>query len=174
MSRRWEHSTKTAGAPDPPRGPGPPRVQTPQRGENRHPTRGVRSRHVSEGGGTRARPRRFPGKARPPTAFNAVNEGALYCRARCDFCQAVLLTARYQGAQCSRWCHPRRTRQSATPARHDSSATEYHNSYEVDPQSTPQPTLPQRAPHRWERRRPPRSESLQDDEVYPARDSRSL
>ena len=138
------------------------------------PPRGVRSRHVSAGGGTHARPRRFPGKARPPTAFNAVNEDALYCRARGDFCQAVLLTARYQGAQCSRWCHPRRTRQSATPARHDSSATEYHNSYEVDPQSTPQPTLPQRAPHRWERRRPPRSESLQDDEAYPARDSLSL
>jgi len=126
------------------------------------------------GGGTRARPRRFPRKARPPTAFNAVNEGALCCRARGDFCQAVLLTACYQGAQCSRWCHPRHARQSATPARHNSSATEYHNSYEVEPQSTPQPTLPQRAPHRWERRRPPRSESLQDDEAYPARDSLSL
>jgi len=97
------------------------------------PPRGVRSRHVSAGGGTRARPPRFPGKARPPTAFNAVNEGALCCKARGDFCQAVLLTARYQGAQCSRWCHPRRTRQSATPVRHDSSATEYHNSYKVDP-----------------------------------------
>jgi len=126
------------------------------------------------GGGTRARPRHFPGKARPPTAFNTVNEGALCCRARDDFCQAVLLTAHYQGAQCSRWCHPRHARQSTTPARHNSSATEYHNSYEVDPQSTPQPTLPQRAPHRWERRRPPRSESLQDDEAYPARDSLSL
>ena len=137
------------------------------------PPGGVRSRHVSAGADTRATPS-FLGKTRPPTAFNAVNEGALYCRARGDFCQAVLLTPRYQGVQCSRWCHPRHTRQSAMPARHDSSATEYHNSYEVDPQSTPQPTLPQRAPHRWERRRPPRSESLQDDEVYPARDSRSL
>ena len=123
----------------------------------------------------RARPRSFPGKTRPPTAFNAGNVSALcHSRARGDSCKAVLLTARYQGAQCSRWCHPRRTRQSATPARHDSSATEYHNSYEVDPQSTPQPRLPQRAPHRWERRKPPRSESLQDDEAYPARDSLSL
>jgi len=139
------------------------------------PPGGVRSRHVSRRWRhARARPRHFPGKARPPTAFNTVNEGALCCRARGDFCQAVLLTAHYQGAQCSRWCHPRRTRQSAMPARHDSSATEYHNSYEVDPQSTPQPTLPQRAPHRWERRRPPRSESLQDDEAYLARDSLSL
>ena len=49
------------------------------------------------------------------------------------FVRTVLLTARYQGAQCSRWCHPRHTRQSATPARHDSSATEYHNAYTVDP-----------------------------------------
>ena len=145
-------ATKRPGAPDLPLGPGPPHtIRTPQRGGNRHPTRGVRSRHVSAGGGTRARPRRFPGKARPPTAFNAVGEGALHCRARGDFCQAVLLTARYQGAQCSRWCHPRHARQSATPARHNSSATEYHNSYAVDPQSTPQPTLPQRASRRWDK-----------------------
>ena len=43
------------------------------------------------------------------------------------------MTAHYQGAQCSRWCHPRYARQSATPVRHDSSATEYHNAYAVDP-----------------------------------------
>ena len=53
-----------------------------------------------------------------------------HSRARCDFCQAVLLIACYQGAQCSRWRH---AHQSATPVRHDSSATEYHNAYAVDP-----------------------------------------
>jgi len=56
-----------------------------------------------------------------------------HSRARGDFCQAVLLIARYQGAQYSRWCHARHTRQSATPVRHDSSATEYHNACAVDP-----------------------------------------
>ena len=49
------------------------------------------------------------------------------------FCQAVLLIARYQGTQYSRWRHPRHEHQSATPVRHDSSATEYHNAYAVDP-----------------------------------------
>ena len=49
------------------------------------------------------------------------------------FCQAVLLIARYQGAQYSRWRHPRHARQSAMPVRHVSSATEYHNAYAVDP-----------------------------------------
>ena len=59
---------------------------------------------------------------------------ALYhSRARGDFCQAVLLIARYQGTQYSRWRHPRHARQSATPVRHDNSATEYHNGYAVDP-----------------------------------------
>ena len=54
-------------------------------------------------------------------------------RARGDFSQAVLLIVRYQGAQYSRWRHPRHARQSATPVRRDSSATEYHNAYAVDP-----------------------------------------
>ena len=49
------------------------------------------------------------------------------------FCQAVLLIARYQGAQYSRWHHPCHARQSATPDRHDDSVTEYHNAYAVDP-----------------------------------------
>ena len=55
-----------------------------------------------------------------------------HSRARGDFCQAELLIARYQGAQYSRWRHPCHARQSATPVRHDSSATEYHNVYAVD------------------------------------------
>ena len=81
----------------------------------------------------RARPRSFPGKTRPPTAFNTGDVSALcHSIARGDFCQAVLLTARYQGAQCSLWHRPHHARQSVTPVRHDSSATEYHNAYAVD------------------------------------------
>ena len=53
-------------------------------------------------------------------------------RARGDFCQAVLLVARYQGAQYSHWRHSRHARGSATTVRHDNSATEYHNAYAVD------------------------------------------
>src|SRR6185295_9918408 len=56
-----------------------------------------------------------------------------HSRARRDLCQAVLLIARYQGAQYSRWRHPCHARQSAMPVRHDSSATEYHNAYAIDP-----------------------------------------
>ena len=67
------------------------------------PPEEVRSRHVPTGAGTWVNSTVFSGKARPPTAFNAVNISALCCgRARGDFCQTVLLTARYQGAQCSR------------------------------------------------------------------------
>ena len=94
----------------------------------------VRSRHVSAGAGTRAGLRGFHWKTRLPTAFNAVGGSALcHSRARGDFCQAVLLIARYQDAQCSHWRRPRHERQSTTPVRHDSSATEYHNVYAVDP-----------------------------------------
>ena len=50
-----------------------------------------------------------------------------------DFCQAVLLIARYQSTQYSRWRHPRHACQSTTPVRHDNSATEYRNAYAVDP-----------------------------------------
>ena len=49
------------------------------------------------------------------------------------FARIVLLIARYQGAQYSRWRHSRHVRRSATPVRHDNSATEYHNAYAVDP-----------------------------------------
>jgi len=89
---------------------------------------------VSAGAGTRARLPSFLWKTCPPTAFNAGGSEVL-CRskARGDFCQAVLLVARYQGAQYSRWRHLRHARQSATPVRHDSSATEYHDGYAVDP-----------------------------------------
>ena len=46
------------------------------------------------------------------------------------FARTVLLVARYQGAQYSRWRH---ARQSATPVRHGNSAMEFHNAYAVDP-----------------------------------------
>ena len=127
--------SQTAGGPGPPTGsrtpiyyPDPPagREQIPRLG-------GVRSRHVSTGTDTRA-VARLHWKTRPPTAFNAGDVSALcHSRARGDFCQAALLIARYQGAQCSLWRRPRHARQSATPVRHDSSATEYHNAYAVDP-----------------------------------------
>ena len=70
----------------------------------------------------------------PGAGTRAVDVSALcHSRARGDFCQAVPLTARYQGAQCRLWHRPRHARQSATPVRRDSSATEYHNAYAVDP-----------------------------------------
>ena len=123
---------KPPGAPDLPRGPGPSYILSgPLSGEGTDtPPEGVRSRHVSTVTGTQS----FLGKTRPPTAFNA-GDGSALCpsRARGVFSQAVLLIARYQGTQYSRWCHPRHARQSATPVRHDSSATEYHNAYTIDP-----------------------------------------
>ena len=87
----------------------------------------------------------------------------------------LLLTARYQGAQCSLWRRPRHARQSATPVRRDSSATEYHNAYAVDPTvyaatyAVSAGTSPM-----GQVKTPPRSESLQGDEAYPARDSQSI
>ena len=82
----------------------------------------------------RARLPSFLGKTWPPTAFNAEAFSALcHSRARGDFCQVVLLVARYQGAQYSRWRHLHHARQSAMPVRHDNSTTEYHNGYTVDP-----------------------------------------
>ena len=129
MSRRKERSAKTAGAPGPPY-----TIRTPQRGGNRHPACGgpepPRIRRRRHGRDCEA------SSGRLAHLMNSMREAlcALYhSRARCDFCQAVLLIARYRGAQCSRWHHPRHVRQSATPVRHDSSATEYHNAYAVDP-----------------------------------------
>ena len=123
----------------------------------------------------RARPRSFPGKTHPPTAFNTGDLSALcHSRARGDFCQAVLLIARCQGAQCSRWRHPRHARQSVTPVRHDSSATEYHNAYTVDPTLYAATyTASTGASPMGQVKTPPRSESLQGDEAYPERDSQS-
>jgi len=98
------------------------------------PPGGVRSRHVSAGAGTRARPPSFHGKtSHLPHSMRETLSALCHSRARGDLCQAVLLIARYQGVQYSHWRHPRRARQSATPVRHDSSATEYHNAYAVDP-----------------------------------------
>ena len=136
MSRRRERSAKTAGGPRTSHGvPDPPyTIRTPQRGGNRHPAWGRSGAATCPQAQAHARPRSFLGKTRPPTAFNAGDVSAFcHSRARCDFCQAVLLIARYQGAQCSCWGHPRHARQSATPVRHDSSATEYHNAYALDP-----------------------------------------
>ena len=177
MARRVLRAT-TAGGPGPPTGsripiyypdPSAGREQTPRLGQ-------VRRRHVSAGAGTRARPRSFLEKTRPPTAFNTGDVGALcHSRARGDFCQAVLLIARYQGAQCSRWHHPRHARQSATPVRHDSSAMEYHNAYAVHPTVYAATYTASTGTSRdGTGEDPPQSESLQGDEAYPAKDSPSL
>ena len=135
MSRRRERLAKTAGGPGPPTGsrtpiyypdPSAGREQTPRLGQ-------VRSRHVSAGAGTRAAAK-LPREDSPTYRIQ-------YGRRKCALpqqsprrlFQAVLLIAHYQGAQYSRWRHPRHARQSATPVRHDNSATEYHNAYAVDP-----------------------------------------
>ena len=129
MSRRRERSAKTAGDPGPPY-----TIRTPQRGGNRHPAWGGSGAATCPQAQARARPRSFLGKTHPPTAFNTGDVSALcHSRARGDFYLAALLIARYQDTQCSRWCRPRHACQSATPVRHDSSATEYHNAYAIDP-----------------------------------------
>ena len=177
MSRRRERSAKTAGGPDPPRGPGPPcTIRTPRQGRNRHsawggpePPRIRRRRHAR---GCEASSGRL---AHLPHSMREALSALCHSRARGDFCQAVLLIARYQGAQCSRWRHPHHARQSAPLVRHDSSATDYHNAYAVDPTvyaatyTISTGTLPM-----GHVKTPPRSESLQGDEAYPARDSQSL
>ena len=126
-----ERSTqpKQSGAPDLPRGPGPPNtIRTPQRGGNRHPAWGgpeaPRVRRRRHAHGREASSGRL---AHLPHSIRETLSALCHGRARGHFCQAVLLIACYQGAQCSRWRHPRHARQSATPDRHDSSA------YAVDP-----------------------------------------
>ena len=130
--RRKRSGPKRPGAPDPPRGPGPPyTIRTPLREGLDTPPGGSGAATCPQ---ARARQPSFPWKTCPPTAFDAGGSEVLCrSRARGDFCQAVLLVARYQGAQYSRWHHLRHARQSATPVRHDNSATEYHNGYAVDP-----------------------------------------
>ena len=135
MSQRREHSAKTDGGPGPPMGTRTPyTIRTPQRGGNRHPAWGRSGAATCPQAQARVRPRSFLGKTRPPTAFNTGDVSALcHSRARGDFCQAVLLIARYQGAQCSRWRrHTTRVRLQ-TPVRRDGLETEYHNTYAVDP-----------------------------------------
>ena len=165
MSWRRERSAKTAG------GARTSHVsRTPQRGGNRHPAWGRSGAATCPQAQARVRPRSFLGKTRPPTAFNTGDVSALcHSRARGDFCQAVLLIARYQGAQCSRWRRPRHTRQSATPVRHDSSA----HAYAVDP-TVYAATYTNGRLVDGTCESTPRSESPQGDEAYPGRDSQPL
>ena len=136
MSRRRERSAKTAGGPGPSTGSRTPILLSgPLSGEGTdtppggpEPPRVRRRRHTRVA--TKLPPGRF---AHLPHSIRETLSALCHSRARGDFCQAVLLIARYQGAQCSRWRHPRHVRQSATPVRHDSSATEHHNAYAVDP-----------------------------------------
>ena len=86
-------------------------------------------------------------------------------------CQTVLLVARYQGAQYSRWRH---ARQSATPVRHGNSAMEFHNAYAVDPTVYAATYTASTGASPMGQEKTLLGQSLQDDEVYPARDSPSL
>jgi len=131
VSRRREHSANQPGAPDLPRGPGPHTLSGPLSGKGTDtptggpdPPRVRRRRHARGHQASSGRLAHLPHSMRGTLSA--------LCRARGDFCQAVLLIARYQGTQYSRWRHPRHARQSATPVRHDSSTTEYHNAYAVD------------------------------------------
>ena len=98
VSRRTERSAKTVGAPDLPPGLRPPNtIRTPQRGGNRHPAWGVRNHHVSAGAGTRAAAKASSGRlAHLPHSMRETLSALCHSRARGDFCQAVLLVARYQ------------------------------------------------------------------------------
>ena len=127
--------SQTAGGPGPPMGSRTPTYYPdPSAGREQTPRLGGSGAATCPQVQVRARPRRFPGKTRPPTAFNAVDVSVLcHSKARGDLCQAVPLTAHYQGTKCRLWRRPRHARQTATPVRCDNSATEYHNAYAVDP-----------------------------------------
>ena len=121
VSRRRKHSDKTAGGPGPPTGsrtpiyypdPSAGREQTPRLG-GPEPPRVRRRRYVSDCQASSGRLGHLPQSMRE--ALSAL----CHSRARGYLCQAVLLVARYQGAQYSRWRHSRHARQTATPVRHD-------------------------------------------------------
>jgi len=61
----------------------------------------------------------------------------------------------YQGAQCSRWHRPRHICQSTMPVGRDGSASPIMTPTRQPRQTTPQATLPQRAPRRWCKQRLP-------------------
>ena len=135
VSRGREHSAKTAEGPGPPTvsrttiyypDPSAGREQTPRLG-GPEPQRVRRRRYAC---GCQASSGRL---GHQPHSMREALSALCHSRARGDFHQAILLVARYQGAQYSRWRHSRHARQSATPVRHDSSAMEYHNAYAVDP-----------------------------------------
>jgi len=134
VSRRREHSANQPGAPDLPRGPGPHTLSGPSVGREQTPRLGgpdpPRVRRRRHARGHQASSGRL---AHLPHSMRGTLSALCHCRARGDFCQAILLIARYQGTQYSRWRHPRHARQSATPVKHDNSATEYRNAYAVDP-----------------------------------------
>ena len=133
MSRRREHSAETARSPGAPTGsrtpiyypdPSAGREQTPRLGGPEPP----RVRRYARG--CQASSGRL---GHLPHSMREALRALCHNRARGGFCQAVLLTARYQGTLYSRWRHSRHARQSATPVGHNNSATEYHNAYTVDP-----------------------------------------
>ena len=128
LSQNSRGARTSRGVPDPIYYPDPSagREQTPRLGGPEPPR--VRRRRYARG--CQASSGRL---AHLPHSMRETLSALCHSRARGDFRQAVLLIARYQGAQYSRWRHSRYVRQSATPVRHDNSATEYHNAYAVDP-----------------------------------------
>ena len=165
--------SQTAGGPGPPTVPGPPyTIRTPQQGGNRHsawegpePPRVHRRRYAR---GCQASSGRL---AHLPHSMQETLSALCHSRTRGDFCQAVLLVARYQGAQYSCWRHSRHARQSATPVRHDNSATEYHNAYAVDPTVYAATYTASTGASLMGQVKTPFG---QCDEAYPARDSQPL
>ena len=168
--------SQIAGGPGPPTGsraptcypdPSAGREQTPRLG-GPEPPRVRRRRHEC---GREASSGRL---AHLPHSIRETLSALCHSRARGDFCQAVLLIARYQGAQYNRWRHPRHARQSATPVRHDNSATEYHNIYAVDPTVYAATYTASTGASPMGQEKAPLGQSLQGDEAYPARDPPSL
>ena len=126
--------SQTAGGPEPPTGSEPHILSGPLSGEGTDTPPGGSGAATCLQVRTRTRSRGFTGRlAHLPHLMRETLSALCHSRARGDFYQAVLLNARYQGAQSSHWHHPRHARQSAMPVRHDSSAAEYHNAYAVDP-----------------------------------------
>ena len=117
------------GVPDPHMLPGP----LGRKGTDTSPKSGPEPPRVHRRGNVRGCQASSGRLAHLPHSMRETLSALCRSRARGDFRQAVLLVARYQGAQYSRWRHSHHARQSATPDKHDDSATEYHNAYAVDP-----------------------------------------
>jgi len=177
VSWRRERSAKTAGGPGPLTGSRIPiYYPDPLAGREQTPRLRGSGAATCPQAQARAQPRGSLGKTWPPTAFNAGDvKCALPQQSPRRLLPGCTVGRTYQGAQYSRWSHLCHSHQSATPVRHDSSATEYHNAYAVD--STVYAathTASTGASLMGQVKTPLRSKSLQCDEAYPGRDSQPL